>query len=118
MLLILNTSNSCVAHKVHYPRSVAQELHHVVPQAWQVFWKPSTWTTKGLWHPETVALCPTGHRNVHHYIVAKMKAIAGQEHIKVPHSKEAEIAQEALSIWIAAGGSLMDLVRAGQWGQA
>lgn len=114
--IILTTFDKCVAHRYHWPKPLAQELHHVVPQAWQKFWQPELQT--GLWHPETVALCPTGHRNVHRIIVAKMRALAGLDHIDIPKSKEAEIAQRALSIYIDAGGSLMDLTRAGQWGQA
>ena len=115
-MIPVTTARTCDAHMFHRPKPIAQELHHVVPQAWQKFWRPDTGI--GLWHPETVPLCPTGHRNVHLYIVAKMQAVASKDHIRIPNNKEAQIAQLALTIWIEAGGSLMDLVRAGQWGQA
>lgn len=75
------TDKRCEAHKDHRPEPLYQELHHVVPQAWQQFYVPDHTSATAaigaptrdgepvtgvkLWDGRTVALCRTGHGNVH-----------------------------------------------------
>lgn len=90
-------SRSCTARRYHRPTPLTLEEHHVVPQAWQRFWRPDehdadrtlaqrinhargvglpdhNMETVYLWDPRTVTLCPTCHRNVHVFIKELMKA--------------------------------------------
>jgi hypothetical protein len=135
---------SCVVHRVHHPRALTIELHHVIPQAWQqVFTGPlrpepaigddhrrAGHGTEGrhLWDARTVALCPTGHRNVHVWIVRLMHlctdeepahAVAAARHVDASaRGKEFDLAVLALTRFRDAGGSLQSLVAARQWGEA
>jgi hypothetical protein len=109
--MLLTTAAPCQAHKFHRPKATYQEAHHVVPQAWQEFWRPDTPVKTHLWHPETVALCPTGHRNVHYFLVQMMHGLP------VPRNNEVKIAQQAMTIWVDAGGSLDALRQAKLWGE-
>lgn len=62
------------------------EDHHIIPQAWQHSTAPiSTFDPQlverqpdglVLWDKRTIRLCPTGHRNVHFYLVLFMHDIA------------------------------------------
>ena len=65
----------CEAHRLHRPRAMTIELHHVIPQAWQNMVLHS----EVLFDKRTVALCPTGHRNVHALLVTMMKASQGDD---------------------------------------
>lgn len=56
-------AQACVAHKFHSPRPQGLELHHVFPKEWGG-------PVKGT----TVAMCSTGHHNVHYLLDAYMKA--------------------------------------------
>jgi 5-methylcytosine-specific restriction endonuclease McrA len=49
----------CVAHRFHSPRPQTLALHHVFPAS-----------LGGADDGETVALCPTGHDNVHELLKA------------------------------------------------
>lgn len=125
----------CVAHSYHSPVPLYTELHHVIPQAWQRFWRPSTIerpTWKGvegpppLWAPDTVPLCRTGHGNLHVLLVKFMRAYGqldmpdGPERIEAAVSgrrgAEAQLAKTGMRRFQAAGGSLEALCGAGQYG--
>jgi hypothetical protein len=109
------------------------EVHHIVPVAWQLSWQPAIAPYPGrdpegrgeLWDARTIACCPTGHRNVHHWIVALMHALTGEEPVQAAHAVEAEHggtqfswAVQALSRFKGVGGSLQALIAAGEWGTA
>ena len=32
----------CELHRVHTPKPLSSELHHIIPVAWQLLWKPAT----------------------------------------------------------------------------
>lgn len=103
----------CDIHRYHWPRNLTDDDHHIIPQAWQ----HHDGSTR-LWDPRTVRLCPTGHRNVHHWIVALMKAGRGAE---LPHvaelalfagkrlTREQSIALRALERYVQSGRSLKAL---------
>jgi hypothetical protein len=72
--------------RVHSPLPAYSELHHVIPQAWQLRAQieqtkdarvPAGWVFKrALFDPRTAAVCPTHHRNVHRWLVRLMRAIS------------------------------------------
>lgn len=83
----------CALHHHHSPEPTYTELHHVVPQAWQVAWQPpAPWSNAGpspdrrtpggkpviLWDARTTPICRTGHGNVHYWLVAIMRAFAAE----------------------------------------
>lgn len=87
----VSSSLQCSIHHAHVPWPTYTELHHVIPQAWQVAWQPPTpWPNQGLspdrtgpdkhpyvlWDARTIPLCRTGHGNVHFWLVAAMREIA------------------------------------------
>lgn len=143
----------CAIHRSHSPAPTYTELHHVIPQAWQVAWQPpAPWPFEGaspdrpgvrLWDARTVALCRTGHGNVHYWLVAIMREIdqlaraakavptsalldraykqvkrdAHAEHRSVV-SAEVAISEEAIRRYTdLAGGALATLIDAHLWGQ-
>ena len=57
----------CEAHRYHRPEPTFLELHHIICQSWQLY----------LWQrirdPRVVALCRTGHGNVHWAIERLMR---------------------------------------------
>jgi len=132
-------SQPCEAHKRHYPRNLTVEGHHIIPQAFQHTYPsplspdPNAARGKGpdgrpLWDMRLAWLCPTGHRNTHAWIVLMMRAQAaarsddpavGYRAVK-PRRAPAELAVAylALTRFTAAGGSLLALTAAGQWGEA
>lgn len=119
------TAAPCVAHKSHAPKPAYCELHHLIPQAWQAFYLPPTSSKRRLWAPATVALCPTGHRNIHVKIVAMMKAVeaAGRDDPLVAakefrRTHETEIAYAALAGFVDHGGSLLALCAQRLYGYA
>jgi hypothetical protein len=141
----LASGKPCEAHGSHRPTAQYTELHHVVPQAWQLTWAPVPPAASGhLWDPRTVALCPTGHRNVHFWLVRLMHALPAsvldarrQSHdraaiqqaltrvrLEAPKdgrrivANEFEFARLAPMRWVDAGGNLGDLIRAKQFGAA
>jgi hypothetical protein len=73
----------CTQHN-HRPTPTYSELHHIIPQAWQVFWQPpKPWENQGpspdrpgviLWDARTIVLCRTGHGNVHFWLVRAMRS--------------------------------------------
>jgi hypothetical protein len=121
----------CELHKSHSPANLTVELHHVVPVAWQLMWQPAVAPFPGrdpdgrgmLWDARTVACCPTGHRNVHHWIVALMHAVTGEDPLQAEHvvrgrRDQYDWACQALLRFKEAGGSLQALVAAHEWGIA
>lgn len=101
-------ARACTAHRYHYPAPLTLEEHHVLPQAWQNF----ALGREALFDRRTVTLCPTCHRNVHHWIVALMR---GADRIR---RVECQIASLALDRWVSTGRSLDDLVAHGLYGEA
>lgn len=113
----------CTLHRVHAPKLVAStELHHVVPQAWQ----HHVLLSDKLYDPRTVAICPTGHRNVHAHIVTMMKALeaAGSNDPLVAwkalgrRTAEAKCAYEALTRYSTAARPLLELCSLKLYGYA
>lgn len=126
----------CALHRVHTPRNQTLELHHVIPVAWQLRTPVDNPPFPGkdpdgrgmLWDSRTIALCPTGHRNVHYWIVTLMHKIAaqgGEDVLKAydaldPRMRrfaEAPIALEALQRFHPYG-SLLSLTAANEWGES
>lgn len=131
----------CAAHGRHSPHNLTVEFHHVVPVAWQLHTAvppalqpspgPDTSGRGQLWDDRGVWLCPTGHRNVHAWIVKLMRAAAAAQtndpqaaYIAVwPKGKapvELPIALDALTRFEPLGaplGGLLALTLAGEWGQ-
>lgn len=143
----------CELHVLHAhaPVPLTFEQHHVIPQAWQLFAAgmrhvgPATTAASvpgapPLFDPRTVGVGPTCHRNVHHYIVALMRALDAlprsvsrdvltpevtrlvrrRERVKVGslHAAEFDTALLALGRYAAAGYELSALMDAGLWGEA
>jgi hypothetical protein len=160
---------SCYLHKTHQPAHATSEEHHVIPRAWQHFWRPDGsgtmrlypdnpvtqrqiamgWAAAAaelpLWDPRTVTCCPTGHRNVHFWIVAVMKDLPASL-LDEPRSHSAQRAALLLSStrvrayarnkgwtvspadfscamlaperFVDTGGDLADLLRAKMYGEA
>lgn len=127
------STEPCELHKNHSPSNHTIEFHHLVPVAWQLAWQPSTpppspgpdpdgrgelWDNRGAW------LCPTGHRNVHYWIVSMMRKTSEHEHYdwsdttEIPSDATTEMARLALERFTAVGGSLLLLANKGQWGQS
>lgn len=109
---------TCTLHTTHTPVARTVELHHVIPQAWQRVWVPGDAKPdrNGLWDPRTVPICPTGHRNTHYWIVNLMRRVNGEVIPRVV-GNEVATAQLALDRFRAAGGRLIDLIAASEWGQ-
>ena len=138
------TQQACELHRLHSPRNLTVEWHHIIPVAWQLRTPlagpgpapgPDTdgrgmlWDTRGVW------LCPTGHRNVHYWIVALMHAAAAANSADplVAYKavkprvapKEFPVAYDALTRFMGEAGyglstdqaSLLTLTAAGEWGQ-
>jgi hypothetical protein len=131
----------CAAHSTHAPAPTYLELHHVIPQAWQRHWQPEINTVKGfakavsfeaigvpdpIWDERTIALCRTGHGNVHYWLVkmmqryqelnevdppllTPMKVLLNGEHKFV--RKDAQFAYLGMQRFAEAGGSLRDLCK-------
>lgn len=124
---------ACELHKRHSPANLTVELHHVTPVGWQLTWRPPVAPYPGndpngrgpLWDSRTVAICPTGHRNTHAWIVKLMHALAGGEDPQVAFKAaagstggvQARWALEALVRFKQYGGTLAQLVAAHEWGQ-
>lgn len=113
---------ACILHRYHWPKPRRCELHHVLPRAWQLAWAPEG--KLGLWAPETKALCPTGHRNVHMHMVELMRtadALGTDDYLAVwdeanLRGRAAHMAHDALVLFSQAGGSLQYLVGENQLG--
>ena len=116
------SDHPCELHKLHVPHTLTMEFHHLIPVAWQLFWQPTEEPHPGddpngrghLWDDRGAWLCPTGHRNVHHLIVAAMHDNAHALH---GHGHEQDMARLALERFADVGGDLEALVHAGKWGQ-
>lgn len=132
----------CALRHHHAPQPRYLEEHHVVPRAWQHYFAPDPShfdgggpfhapDRDGLWCTERVALCRTGHGNVHYWIERAMKLYAsvpsGPDHseramtaardgqLHIGH-EETVIARQALVLFSDAGGDLVKLTEAGLWG--
>lgn len=138
------TDQACSLHRFHRPApDQVNEFHHIIPQAWQHFWKPPATifavldrSNPGLFDARTVAICPTGHRRVHYWIVQMMKWIEAMKlDVQDPQraimygafqrilgdkrrTKEQACAALTLERWLDAGGNLVALVNAGLRGEA
>lgn len=76
----------CSIHASHEPEPTYCEIHHIIPQAWQLQWQPpEPYPYPGpspdhagvtLWDARTAILCRTGHGNVHYWLVKVTRAIA------------------------------------------
>jgi hypothetical protein len=96
---------ACSLHRIHRPRNLTTEFHHIIPQAWQLTLDPK------LFDRRTIELCPTSHRNVHFWIVKLMMhaQVARTEDPVVAYkaarpavaSREFAIAYQALTRWTA-----------------
>jgi hypothetical protein len=127
---VLTTAKSCQLHKRHRPKNETVEIHHIVPRGWQhIAWQPKQpWPDEAkdpyeagimLWDARTIDLCPTGHRNVHFYIVQFMGA--WRDEMPLPRGElntTKGIAMLALQRFQAVGGNLQELIDLHQWGQA
>lgn len=124
---------SCLLHKVHLPSNLTVEQHHIIPVAWQLQpFKPDVPMFPGpdpdgrgmLWDNRTVELCPTGHRNVHYWLVKLMHGLSGSEDPLVAYKAvkgrgvQFSTAYLALCRYKEAGGSLQALVAAHEWGMS
>lgn len=125
----LTTSRPCEAHRVHHPRPLTNELHHVVPVAWQLDWTPTVEPAPGadqagrgrMWDNRTAVLCPTSHRNVHVWINRLVDAtttdnpLDSKRAVAVVHrgtrSREFAAAYLALLRWWEVGGSILFLAQ-------
>lgn len=118
---------TCSARRFHVPAAPFPDSHHVVPRAWQAFWRPSPpagaleHLPLPLWHPETVEVCPNCHRRVHVAIQQLMKSKPDLVEDPLDYrrnawglhrmNREQTIAYRALTAWAEVGGSLDALVR-------
>lgn len=133
------TVQACQLHKAHSPSNQTVEWHHIVPVAWQLHtpnptarpsWGPDTDGRGMLWDDRGVWICPTGHRNVHHWISAIMHELIGPPVLalvsavtygvpgKYRATQEAKEALLALTRAYACGVDFEALAAAGEWGQS
>lgn len=126
--------DACELHKAHSPANLTVEVHHVIPVAWQLFWQPQVAPYPGkdpdgrgeLWDARTVSCCPTGHRNVHTWIVALMHALTGEDpaqaRVALKGASRAGVqldwAYQALVRFKAVEGSLQALIAAHEYGES
>lgn len=113
---------ACTFTKSHTPAAPASDHHHVIPRAWQVFYRPPPVTgpngatmTLGagpLWDNRTVEVCPNHHRLVHEAIVDLMRQRATSARGIVLLT-----AQLALDRFTQAGGDLDALRASGHFGE-
>lgn len=127
----------CSLHRVHSPKNLTVEWHHLVCVAWQLRTPVSMPPFPGidtsgrgmLWDDRGAWICPTGHRSTHHLIVAMMRAIlAGAADDTAAYATltaaerrmpESTIARQALIRFVAeSGASLHDLAATGELGQS
>jgi len=125
--------DGCTLHAKHQPTHLTLEQHHVIPVAWMLFWQPpeDVWPDPGkdpdgrgqLWDARTVACCPTGHRNVHAWIVRLMRACTSDDPAQAiaavkGHGSQYTTACLALERYAEVGGRLTALVAARELGQS
>lgn len=129
----------CLAHKLHAPTNLTSEFHHVIPVGWQLHTpNPSARPSPGedtegrgmLWDDRGVVLCPTGHRNVHHWIPLIMRALIANPAGGIPgaiakavpskwkRTVEVEIAHQAFDRAASCSVDFAALAAVGQWGQS
>lgn len=133
-LMPKRTTAPCEVHKDHTPLPTYQEIHHIIPRAWQAFWQPEVAPYPGkydgqeMWDSRTVNVCRTGHGNIHFWIVALMHAwdpslslddvatkvrVAYADHVG---RSDFMWALQALDRFEQSGGDLGALVQAHLWG--
>jgi hypothetical protein len=101
------TAKPCEVHRLHWtPFPTYNEQHHVIPQAWQRFWRPQGSASElrriaamndppvadeqfeavmaGLFDPRVVVVCRTGHGNVHFWLTAMMHVFDDNEQLDEP----------------------------------
>lgn len=129
----------CKIHRNHSPQPLSAESHHLIPRAWQALWHPDghphTHTVMPMiWAPETIDLCPTGHRAVHEILVRIMRAYAPMNRNTALHPRlesarriasrdfgrraEFPVAMDAVRLWTEHGGSLDLLVDRRRYGES
>lgn len=140
-LLLLDrraTLSACQLHEYHSPIPTYNEVHHVIPRAWQQAWQPpeplfpGSYDGQHLWDDRTVIICRTGHGNVHYWIVSMTEAwesgmtvdqvvakvrSAELKQRKAGNRAEFATARLALDRFLEAGGSIDFLVQNRLWGQ-
>jgi hypothetical protein len=132
----LLVSGTCELHKIHAPKNLTVEFHHIIPVAWQLSTTVAHPPYPGqdpdgrgvLWDNRTMCLCPTGHRNVHNWIVQMMHAavaadsddpLVAYKDVKKRLSRELQVAYDALTRYTSeSSSSLLALAAAGEWGQS
>ncbi len=130
----LQNSDPCVVHVTHGPKNLTVEWHHLVPVAWQLAIPfpanppspgPDTSGRGNLWDNRGIWICPTGHRNVHYWIVRMMRAINTSKQdnpaaaLKSLGSRTAEVKQAYVALTrMLPFGSLYTLTTEGKWGEA
>jgi hypothetical protein len=133
------TSQPCALLANHSPGVDYCEVHHLIPRAWQQFWKPAppwkypaTYDGQKLWDGREIPLCRTHHGNVHYVLVAIMQAYGGnggdldkaittarwQIHaLDLPFGvNEVNVATEGMARFTGTGGDLMALCGKGLYG--
>jgi hypothetical protein len=111
-----------VVHRVHRPPYRYIEYHHIVPRAWQAFWKPPG-KAAVVWDPRTLACCRTSHGNIHDILVTLMHARAagesGTARDLVGRHSPAEYgwACAAMERWEEWGGDINALLANGLYGE-
>ncbi len=108
---------SCELHRYHFPKPIGDETHHIIPQAWQLAWTPEGLKAGKLWDPRVAELCPTGHSNVHSWLVTYMKDLALRRETGRPRSREQKMAYLAITRFTEVGGDLELLWERGLWGR-
>jgi hypothetical protein len=122
---------TCQLHKSHgTPKPLTVEVHHIMPVGFQLTWQPSVPPYPGndpngrgmLWDNRTVACCPTGHRDIHYWIVKLMHAVTDEDPLQAEsvvkgRGVQFDWACQALLRFKEYGGSLQALRVAHEYGQ-
>lgn len=130
----LQVVNACSVHTSHTPPNKTVEWHHLIPVAWQLAVPfpanppspgPDTSGRGHLWDNRGIWVCPTGHRNIHFWIVRLMKTVnaAKQDNPNAAYrtvgGRTNDFKQAYISlVRMLPFGSLYDLTTKGEWGQA
>jgi hypothetical protein len=113
-------AEKCSLYRLHRPTAPRVDHHHVIPRAWQEFWRIDM-----LWDSRTVAVCPNCHRAIHEALVLMMRrgttddpldaklAAFGQRRLNRPQA----VAYLGICRAREAGVKLTALRAAGLWGQ-
>jgi hypothetical protein len=138
--LASSVSIPCSLHRLHTPGNLTVEFHHLIPVGMQLRTATQLQGTppspgqdpngRGLlWDNRGAYLCPTGHRNVHYWLVAMMHAAVAErtndpqvayKAVK-PRRAHAELtmALEGITRFVTEmyTVTLVELTTMGEWGQ-